>query len=314
MRTCTRPALAVIVAIVVAITSGSAAKPASEPAGSAANRTDNAVLHVERSGHGRPMILIPGLTCSGGVWADAAKHFADRFECHVVTLGGFGGQPRYDGPFLQTARDSLLAYVRARRLEGAVVVGHSLGGVLALQMGIERPDDFAGLVIVDALPFLGGAGDSNATEASAKAAMEPMRVMIRSQTKEQFQAFERMSPYVDGLVSGAADRARVRQMGVDSDPASTADAMAETNSTDLRSRMGDIRAPLLVLGSWYGLREYTTRERVDSLYRAQYAGAKSFRFALADTARHFIMLDAPEWTWSQMDAFLAGLPKPHGRR
>lgn len=314
MRTGTRPPFAAIVAIVVAITSGSAAKPAPRPAADAPARTDNAVIHVVRTGHGRPMILIPGLTCSGAVWDGAVKRFADRYECHVVTLGGFGGQPRYEGPFLQTARDSLLAYVSSNRLEGAVVVGHSLGGVLAMQMGIERPADFAGLVIVDALPFLGGAGDPNATETSARAAMEPIRNMIRSQTREQFQAFERMSPYVDGLVTGAEDRARVRQMGVDSDPAATADAMAETNGTDLRPRIGEIRAPMLVLGSWYGLKEFTTRERVDSLYRAQFSGAKSFRFALADTARHFIMLDSPEWTWSQMDAFLAGLPKSPGRR
>jgi hypothetical protein len=59
-------------------------------------------------------------------------------------------------------------------------------------------------------------------------------------------------------------------------------------------------------GSWYGYRAFSTRAAVEATFRRQYAGAKHWTLAVADTARHFVMLDSPEWTWAQMDAFLAG--------
>ena len=48
---------------------------------------------VTVTGSGRPMILIPGLSCGGNVWDGTVTHFKDRYECHVVTLAGFAGQP-----------------------------------------------------------------------------------------------------------------------------------------------------------------------------------------------------------------------------
>src|SRR5258705_1425561 len=73
---------------------------------------ENSVLRVEVTGKGRPMVFVPGLTCGGDVWRDAVAHFAARYQCHVVTLGGFAGRPRFEGSFLHTARDSLVAYMR----------------------------------------------------------------------------------------------------------------------------------------------------------------------------------------------------------
>ena len=48
---------------------------------------------VTKTGTGRPMILIPGLFCSGKVWDGTVEHFKDRFECYEITLPGFAGQP-----------------------------------------------------------------------------------------------------------------------------------------------------------------------------------------------------------------------------
>jgi hypothetical protein len=59
-----------------------------------------------------------------------------------------------------------------------------------------------------------------------------------------------------------------------------------------------------VLGSWYGYKDFSTKAAVEATFRRQFAKAPRWTLALADTARHFVMLDSPEWTWSQMDAFL----------
>lgn len=57
---------------------------------------------VAVKGKGPAMILIPGLASSGEVWDTTVEHFKDRYECHVLTLGGFAGAPgaRAAWPFL----------------------------------------------------------------------------------------------------------------------------------------------------------------------------------------------------------------------
>src|SRR5205807_9133314 len=77
-------------------------------------------------GHGRPMILIPGLACSGEVWDATVDHFKDRYECHILTLAGFAGQPPVQGPWLQTVANGLADYIRQKKLDRPVIVGHSI--------------------------------------------------------------------------------------------------------------------------------------------------------------------------------------------
>src|ERR1017187_10229929 len=113
-------------------------------------------FHVEITGHGRPMILIPGFASSGKTWDTTVAHYKDRYECHVLTLAGFAGEPRIEAPFLETVRNDLAAYIREKKMDKPVIVGHSLGGVMALWLDEKQPDLVGPLVIVDSLPFLAG--------------------------------------------------------------------------------------------------------------------------------------------------------------
>lgn len=266
---------------------------------------ENAVLRVEVTGRGRPMVFVPGLTCGGDVWRDAVARFGSRWECHVVTLGGFAGKPRFEGPFLDSARDSLLSYLRAARLREPVIVGHSLGGVLALELALAAPGEIGPLVVIDALPFLSAAGDPAATEETARRSMAPMRDLLRGQTQEGYASFQRSAPWLRGMVAPGPDYERVVAWATASDHATVGDAMYDLGTRDLRGRLTSLRSPLLVLGSWYGMKDFSTRDAVEATFRSQYATAPRWTLAVADTARHFIMLDSPDWTWARMDAFLA---------
>lgn len=280
---------------------------AASPASAASRRFDNAVLHVEITGRGRPVVLVPGLATSGDCWRDAVARLAGRYECHVLTLGGFAGQPTFEGPFLDTARDSILGYLRARGLARPIVIGHSLGGVLALKLALAAPEAIGPLVVLDAVPFLGGLGQPDATSEQVRAQMEPMRKMISGQSQEAYAAFQKNSPHLKAIVTAPENYARVVEWSSASNPAAVADAMSETYSTDLREALAALRSPLLVLGSWYGFKDYSTREAIEQNFRAQYARAPRWSFALADSARHFLMLDDPKWTWDRTNQFLDSL-------
>jgi pimeloyl-ACP methyl ester carboxylesterase len=113
-------------------------------------------FHVDVVGRGRPMILIPGLSSSPDAWTTTVARYRDRYECHVLTLAGFVGRPPIAEPLIGTVRKELAAYIRDRHLDRPVIVGHSLGGTLAMAVAIDHPDLVGPLVIVDMVPFLGG--------------------------------------------------------------------------------------------------------------------------------------------------------------
>src|SRR2546423_9328585 len=120
-----------LAALFFAVASALFAAPATQPTRA------SVPFGVQISGQGRPMILIPGLACSGEVWDATVDHFKDRYECHVLTLAGFAGQPPFDGPWLQTIRKGLVDYIRQNKLDRPIIVGHSIGGVLTQSMGIK---------------------------------------------------------------------------------------------------------------------------------------------------------------------------------
>src|SRR5205807_9710413 len=100
----------------------------------------DAPFQVKVTGHGQPMILIPGLACPGEVWDSTVAHFKDRYEMHVLSLAGFAGVPRVPGPFLEKVREGIADYVRKNKLQKPVVVGHSLGGFVALDLAAHHPE------------------------------------------------------------------------------------------------------------------------------------------------------------------------------
>src|SRR5262245_53160887 len=121
---------------------GAAQKPAPAPATYA--------FDVQVSGSGPPMILVPGLSCDGRVWDATVAHYRERYQVHVLTLAGFGGvRPAIGAPFLPRVRADLARYIRDRRLDHPVLVGHSLGGFLAFWLAATEPDLVGAVVAVD---------------------------------------------------------------------------------------------------------------------------------------------------------------------
>jgi N-formylmaleamate deformylase len=121
-----------------------------------AQQVRNVSFKVEVYGKGAPLLLIPGLACSGEVWETTVDSLKDRYECHVLTLPGFAGQPAiaHEGRYLQQVKDEIVDYLRRQNLEAVGLIGHSLGGFLSLQPAAENPERFSAVVVIDAAPFL----------------------------------------------------------------------------------------------------------------------------------------------------------------
>jgi N-formylmaleamate deformylase len=257
---------------------------------------------VTRVGHGRPMILIPGLLSSGDVWSGTVAHFKDRYECHVLTLAGFAGQPAIPAPFYTTVRDDVLRYIAEKKLDRPVIVGHSLGGFLAFWIAATAPDQVGPVVAVDGVPFLSGLMDPSATAEKGRAAAEPLRKLYASFTREQLAAQSRMA--LSGMITDPKNVEAATAWSAVSDPAATGEAVYELMSTDLRETVAAIKTPVLLIGAAGFAKDETARRQTAVAYEAQVAKVPHHKVVLAGQARHFIMLDDPAFLFSTMDAFL----------
>jgi pimeloyl-ACP methyl ester carboxylesterase len=250
------------------------------------------------------MILIPGLLSSGDVWASTVQRFQDRYECHVLTLAGFAGQAPIAPPFLQTVRDDVLAYIRDRKLERPVIVGHSLGGFLAFWIAATAPDQVGPIVAVDGVPYLGALMNPAATVETSRPGAEQMRKLYATFTREQLAAQSRLS--LAGMIKDPRQVETAAGWSAESDPATAGQAMFEMMTTDLREAVAAIRTPVLLVGAADFAPDDATRRQVLSAYEAQVAKVPSHEVVLAERARHFIMLDDPAFLGSTMERFLGG--------
>lgn len=266
-------------------------------------------FQVEVTGKGKPMILIPGFASSGKTWDSTVAHYKDKYQCHVLTLAGFAGVPPVDSPSLEAVRNDIASYIRKNKLEKPVIIGHSMGGFLALWLAEQDPDLVGPLVIVDAVPFLPGVWMQGATVESAKPMAEAIRKSYTGPANEQSEKMAEAA--IKPMVTKPGDFEMILGWAKKSDRATEGATMYEMMTTDLRPGLGKIVSPALVIGTWIAYKEYgATRDSVEKNFRNQYAALKGFQLVMEDKARHFVMLDDPDGFFEATDNFLLGRLKP----
>jgi pimeloyl-ACP methyl ester carboxylesterase len=290
------------------IGAGAPAALAARPTSSIAAVIDNPAQHptftVRVVGKGKPMLLIPGLTCPGAVWDEAVAHYQQQYQCHIISLAGFGGSApaaTLTDPLLPAVRDQLLAYIKTQKLNKPVVVGHSLGGFLALALSVAQPDAIGPLVIVDSLPFLAAVQNPAATVETVK----PMATGMREQMKQGHQPAATQRQMVAGMVTDTSRQTQLARWGSASDAPTVAQAMYDLYTTDLRTEISRIQQPVLVLGAWAAYKQYgSTKESTRAIFTQQYTKLPGVRIEMSEAGRHFLMYDDTKWFFTQADAFL----------
>jgi pimeloyl-ACP methyl ester carboxylesterase len=116
---------------------------------------DGLRLYYERAGSGDPELLfVPGWCCDHTAFQPQFDHFARTNAVTAIDLRGVGQSDRPDeGYSIPELADDVVALCAAIGLEKPVVVGHSLGGMIAVDLGARHPSLPRALVLVDPGPI-----------------------------------------------------------------------------------------------------------------------------------------------------------------
>ena len=118
-------------------------------------------LRYLSAGEGEPVLLVHGLGGAASNWLALAPLLLPRRRLLVPELPGHGGSsPLPAAPSLNAYADPLASLLEGEGAAPAAVVGHSLGGAVALRLAIRRPETVCALVLA------GAAGISSSTRSA----------------------------------------------------------------------------------------------------------------------------------------------------
>ena len=111
------------------------------------------VIHANRFGKGEDMIIIHGFLGMGDNWKSLGKKWADNGYCvHLLDMRNHGRSFHDDDFNYQVMTDDVINYLTEQKIENCQVIGHSMGGKVAMLLATQEPHLIEKLVVVDIAP------------------------------------------------------------------------------------------------------------------------------------------------------------------
>lgn len=271
---------------------------------------DGGSIHVLERGRGRPVLLIHGVTLQARVWAPQFHMLADRYRVLAMDVRGHGRSvPGRDGFGRRIAARDVDSVLEHFDLHGAVVVGHSMGGMILMEFAGDFPRQLekrvAGLVFMDTAAY----------QVLPKVALPVAQALgrrIRSRYEDGRPVPDRpmgdddLSWILSRLAFGARPSARavdeVRRCGAEVPQSTSLPSWIDILDHDARKALAATSTPSLVLvGSRDLLTPVAGARRIASFL-------PEARLEVLPGCGHQMMQERPSEFARLLDEFTAGLP------
>lgn len=237
-------------------------------------------------GMGADVILIPGLASGPGIW-NGVLSGVPGYRYHLVHVRGFAGlapEANASGALIQPVADEIARYIGAAGLKRPAIVGHSMGGTLAMLLGLKGLA--RRVMVVDMLP--------------AGAAM------VGGTASGMGFLADQLSGYLTGTLAGRRYLAQMVAQtpgakGSDADV--IANALRDLANIDLSLQLPRLAAPLEVVYAVGSDAEQAAA--ITNRFRTAYAPRKATLLKAIGPSGHMVMGDQPTRFNAALRDFLA---------
>ena len=257
-------------------------------------------LHYEQSGQGRPIVFLHGLLSSSYLWREVTPALTYRNTIYSLDLMGFGlsEKPPSVEYSLDTYVGQLSVFLESLEIADPILVGHGIGGRIALAYALRRGGGVRKLILMDVLPM-----SSASLPASIRLLRFPglgellagdwflERILLDGvenkavMTKALLQEY--MTPYRDDPGARAALLKCLREF-----------VLPANSEQNLQTQLASLEVPTLVM--WGGNDEYTPlqmgRKLSDTLPQSE--------IAVILRSGHYIQEDRPEEVRAVLKRFI----------
>jgi esterase len=109
-------------------------------------------LFFQQYGTGQPLIILHGLLGSLDNWHTLSKTFAASFRVLAVDLRNHGRSPHSDNLTYETMAEDVLELMNTQHISSSHLLGHSMGGKVAMTLALAYPTRISKLIVVDIAP------------------------------------------------------------------------------------------------------------------------------------------------------------------
>lgn len=258
-------------------------------------QTKSYPFEVLKTGKGKQSIIfIPGFASSGEVWNETKTAFEKDFTCYTLTMAGFAGAKPQPNPSFENWKKEIANYIKENKIEKPIIIGHSMGGGLALAIAADYPELIGKIVVVDALPCLAALTDPSFKSKENNDCSSTVNQMT-AMTETQFYDMQKQA--MPRLLQDTSKLETVINWSVKSDRKTFAQMYCDFFNTDLRNKISTIKCPSLILLESYFI-------NLKPAIEGQYKNLKTANFQYANKGLHFIMYDDTEWYLAQLNNFL----------
>jgi pimeloyl-ACP methyl ester carboxylesterase len=250
---------------------------------------------VKISGKGKQAIVfIPGFSCSGDVWNDTKILFEKQFTCYTLTMAGFAGAvPQAEISFAYWEKN-IADYIQQNKINKPIIIGHSMGGGLAMALAADYPLLIDRIVVVDALPCLAAMMNPSFV-AKPNNDCSPLVAQFSALSDSQFYQMQKKN--MASLVADTSKQELVVSWSVKSDRKTFATIYCDFSNTDLREKIANVQCPSLILLESYFINFKPSMTE-------QFKKMKTANLQYATKGLHFIMFDDFIWYQQQIQQFI----------
>jgi pimeloyl-ACP methyl ester carboxylesterase len=252
-------------------------------------------FEIKISGKGeKAIIFIPGFACSGDVWTDTRAAYEKEFICYTLTMAGFAGTTPQAHPTFADWEKGIAQYITDQKINKPIVIGHSMGGGLAMALAADYPDLISKIVVVDALPCLAALFNPSFQPDPARDCT-PMVKQMTAMTDAQFLAMQKSS--MQQLMTDTSKTDLVVSWSVKTDRTTFAEMYCDFSNTDLRAKLASVKCPVMVLLE-------SSFVNYKPAIEEQFKNCKTADLRYATKGLHFVMYDDKEWYMTQLSGFI----------
>lgn len=236
---------------------------------------DNQIVHYEVFGRGRPVLFLHGWLGSWRYWFRTMEVVAEHFRTYSFDFWGFGESRRKNtAESIQSYSDQVIRFLDALGIDQVLLVGHSMGGMVALKTAINHPDRILRVATVGA-PIVGDA------------LSWLLKLTDRSLAADVFARLPWLRRSLFRFFLGETNDPSVHEV-LDDSVKSTANTLRRSVSsmwrTDLRPELTRLRVPALVVHG--GKDEIVNPNQIDL-----FDNISAAEVILMPNSRHFPFID-----------------------
>lgn len=251
---------------------------------------------IETVGQGKPILFLPGFATPGSIWKETVANLHIERKSYFFSYAGFNGNDPIEMPWYSNIKKAIITYITDNNLQDILIIGHSMGGNLAVDIAAELPNKVSKIILVEALPCMREVMMPN-IPAESLYYDNPYNTQMLEMDQVQFKNIAMLM--ASNMTLKEEKKKVITDWILEADRKTWVYGYTDLLKLDLRNILPKVPCETLILGA-----SFPDVNIAKENYEKQYKNLSNKTILMASNSKHFLMFDQPEWFYKAVNDFL----------